>query len=190
MLILSLWKPGCILCLQHISLQMSPVSSAQEAQGAVASVVPGIELGPFRHLRKLHALPAPSRQVPLFPKPPLFFFFKVFYLFGFVGGWLWHVGSFVEVHGLSSWGSRAPECVCSVAEVRGVSRSVPCGILVPRPETEPSSPASQSGFMTTGPPGKSPQPPFCFLSPQFNFACFKPVFVAFVVQSQSCPTLL
>ena len=176
--------------MQHISLQMSPVSSAQEAQGAVASVVPGIELGPLRHLRKLHALPAPSRQVPLFPKPPRFFFFKVFYLFGFVGGWLWHVGSFVEVHGLSSWGSRAPECVCSVAEVRGVSHSVPRGILVPRPETEPSSPASQSGFMTTGPPGKSPQPPFCFLSPQFNFACFKPVFVAFVVQSQSCPTLL
>lgn len=73
--------------------------------------------GPSHHLRKLHALPAASHQGPLFPKQPLFFFFcKVFYLLGFAGSWLWHTGSFVEVRGLSSRGSRAPERVCPVAE--------------------------------------------------------------------------
>ena len=30
-----------------------------------------------------------------------------------------------------------------------------CGILVPWPETEPTSPALQDGFLTTGPPGTS-----------------------------------
>ena len=30
------------------------------------------------------------------------------------------------------------------------------GILVPQPGTEPERPALESGFLTTGPPGKSP----------------------------------
>ena len=29
-----------------------------------------------------------------------------------------------------------------------------CGILVPRPEIKPVSPALEGGFLTTGPPGK------------------------------------
>ena len=31
-----------------------------------------------------------------------------------------------------------------------------CRILVPRPGIEPTSPALEGGFLTTGPPGKSP----------------------------------
>ena len=49
---------------------------------------------------------------------------------------LWHAGSVVVALGLS----------CPVA----------CGILVPRPGIEPTSPALEGGFLTTGPPGKSP----------------------------------
>ena len=49
---------------------------------------------------------------------------------------LWHTGSLVVAHGLS-----CPEA---------------CGILVPRPGIEPASPALEGGFLTTGPPGKSP----------------------------------
>ena len=33
--------------------------------------------------------------------------------------------------------------------------SAACGILVPEPGIEPMSPALASGFLTTGPPGKS-----------------------------------
>ena len=39
--------------------------------------------------------------------------------------------------------------------------------------------------MTTGPPGKSPQPLFWFLPPWLSFACSKPVLAVFVVQSLS-----
>ena len=34
---------------------------------------------------------------------------------------------------------------------------MPCGILVPRPGIEPMSPALEGGFLTAGPPGKSPK---------------------------------
>ena len=37
-----------------------------------------------------------------------------------------------------------------------------CGILVPWPGIEPTSPALQSRFLTTGPPGKSPLVGFFF----------------------------
>ena len=37
----------------------------------------------------------------------------------------------------------------------GLSRPMPCGILVPQPETEPTSPALEGGFLTIGPPGRS-----------------------------------
>ena len=37
----------------------------------------------------------------------------------------------------------------------GLSCSVACGILVPLPGIKPESPASQGGFLTTGPVGKS-----------------------------------
>ena len=37
----------------------------------------------------------------------------------------------------------------------GLSRPTPCGILVPQPETEPTSPALEGGFLTIGPPGRS-----------------------------------
>ena len=47
-----------------------------------------------------------------------------------------HSASFVLAHGLS----------CPVA----------CGILVPRPQNKPTSPALQGRFVTSGPPGKPP----------------------------------
>ena len=40
--------------------------------------------------------------------------------------------------------------------VHGLSCSVACGILVPRPGTELMSPVLAGIFLTTGPPGKSP----------------------------------
>ena len=40
---------------------------------------------------------------------------------------------------------------------RGLSCPAACGILVPRPGIEPASPALAGGFLTTGPPGKSPE---------------------------------
>ena len=49
---------------------------------------------------------------------------------------LWYMGSLVLVHGLS----------CPMI----------CGILVPQPGLKPTCPALQGGFLTSGPPGKSP----------------------------------
>ena len=47
-------------------------------------------------------------------------------------------------------------CVCQVLVVaRGLSCPVACGILVPQPGIEPTSPAVEGRFLTTGPPGKS-----------------------------------
>ena len=68
--------------------------------------------------------------------------------------------------------ARTPECmssvVCgtwvlslrresSVVVARGLSCPVACGILVPQPGIEPSSPALGGGFFTTGPPGSPPR---------------------------------
>ena len=57
-------------------------------------------------------------------------------------------GPFTAAHGLSSYGAWA-----SVVAV--LSCSAACGILVSRPGMEPTSPALQGRFLTTGPPGKS-----------------------------------
>ena len=43
----------------------------------------------------------------------------------------------------------------SLFVARGLSCSTACAILVPRPGIEPTSPALQGGFLTTGPSGKS-----------------------------------
>ena len=65
----------------------------------------------------------------------LFFIFKFkffFLIFGRTGSSLWHVGSQVSVHRLSyshAW-----------------------GILILGPGIESTSPASEGGFLTTGPP--------------------------------------
>ena len=53
---------------------------------------------------------------------------------------LWHAGSVAVVHGLS----------CPMAY----------GILVPQPGREPGPPALEGRFLTTGPPGKSPESKF------------------------------
>ena len=50
----------------------------------------------------------------------------------------------------------AGECAGSVVAAYGLSCPEACGILVPRPGIEPVSPALEGGFLTTGPPGKSP----------------------------------
>ena len=42
--------------------------------------------------------------------------------------------------------------------LHGLSCPAACGILVPRPWIEPTSPALEAGFLTTGPPGKFPIP--------------------------------
>ena len=42
--------------------------------------------------------------------------------------------------------------------LHGLSCLAACGILVPRPWIEPTSPALEAGFLTTGPPGKFPIP--------------------------------
>ena len=61
---------------------------------------------------------------------------------------------------LSSCGMRAPEHTGSVVAACRLSCPTACGILVPRPGIEPASPALEGGFLTTGPPGKSPHPHF------------------------------
>ena len=57
---------------------------------------------------------------------------------------------------LSSCGARDPEHEGSVVVAYGLSCLAACGILVPRPGIEPASPALEGGFLTAGPPGKSP----------------------------------
>ena len=49
----------------------------------------------------------------------------------------------------------APERVSSVVAMHRLS-CPPCGILVSRPGIKPASPALKGGFLTAGPPGKSP----------------------------------
>ena len=71
-----------------------------------------------------------------------FVYFWLCWIFDFLR-WLlllWNMGS--RVHGLESlW-------------CRGLSSPVACGILIPRPEIEPTFAAWQGGFLTTGPSGK------------------------------------
>ena len=58
------------------------------------------------------------------------------------------------MHGLSSCAMWALEFTGSVAAACKLSYSTACGILVSLPEIEPVSPALQSKFLNTGPPGK------------------------------------
>ena len=52
-------------------------------------------------------------------------------------------------------------CASSVVVLHRLSCPAACGIiLVPRPGIEPTSPALEGGFFTTGPPGKSHKGPF------------------------------
>ena len=60
----------------------------------------------------------------------------------------------------------------SVVAVNRFSRSTECKVLVPRPGIEPTSPALQGGFLTTGPPGKSLKPGLCVLAPRIPFMVF------------------
>ena len=52
----------------------------------------------------------------------------------------------------------------SLVVVRGLGCPLACGILVPQPGVIPMSLASRGGFLATGPPGKSHQWLFAFLS--------------------------
>ena len=74
-----------------------------------------------------------------------------------MGSLLHQAGPFVAMHGLSRCAMWALELEGSVAAACKLSYSTACGILVPPPETEPVSPALQSKFLNTGPPGKSLQ---------------------------------
>ena len=63
---------------------------------------------------------------------------------------------------LSSCGPRGPEHMGSVVVAcvlsscgAGLSCPTACGILVPRPGIEPTSPALEGRFLTTGPRGNS-----------------------------------
>ena len=66
-------------------------------------------------------------------------------------------GIFIVLHGLlSSCGPWALEPTGSVvmATKYGLSCPMACGILGPRSEIEPESPALEERFLTTGPPRK------------------------------------
>ena len=65
--------------------------------------------------------------------------------------------------------AQAPKCAGSVVAVHGslvVALGLSCpaarGIFFPRPGIELASPALEGGFLTTGPPGKSPFNAFFF----------------------------
>ena len=82
------------------------------------------------------------------------------------------------VHGLlSSCGTQALECAGSVVVVRGLScPATAYGILVPRTGIEPVSPALEGRFLTTGPPGKSPEAvifPICTRLDRYNYRSFQ-----------------
>ena len=90
------------------------------------------------------------------------FFLILFYLFiwlrrVFITACGIFVAALVAACGLlSSYGVRV---FSSLVGVRGLSCPAACGIFVPRPGTEPASPALEGGFFTTEPPGKAPDVP-------------------------------
>ena len=87
----------------------------------------------------------------------------LFCLFWLAGSSLWCMGfSCCEAQALECVGSVCAVCRlsgrsswASLVVVHGLSCPTACGILVPRPGIEPTSPALEGGFSTTGPPGKS-----------------------------------
>ena len=75
---------------------------------------------------------------------------------------IWLCGIFLVVHGLQLWCSASRVCRLqstgpSVAVAGGLSCSMAYGFLFPQPSIEPMAPALQGGFLTTGPPEKSPK---------------------------------
>ena len=59
--------------------------------------------------------------------------------------------------GFSCSRAEALECMGSDDVVHGLSCPVACGILVPQPGIEPTSPTLEGRFLITGPPGKFPK---------------------------------
>ena len=106
---------------------------------------------------KSRALPREERKSVHSHISSLFFFFfkHIFYLFVFkylfIYFWLRQV--LVAARRLLS------------------SCGVPCGILVPRPGIEPTSPALEGGFLITGAPGKSLSSLFCLNPLGVLFVC-------------------
>lgn len=95
------------------------------------------------NLASSHILPCPTTNLQ--------YFFQIFiYLIVYLAALglrdmrssLCHVGSTVEVRGLSSCGTWAPEFV---------SCPTSCGILVPSSGIKPMTPALQGEFLITGP---------------------------------------
>ena len=79
----------------------------------------------------------------------------IFFFFGCVRSQLRHTGSSLWHAGFSSCDTWALECVGSVVVAHWLSCPAACGILVPCPGIEPTSPVLEGGFLTTGPPRKS-----------------------------------
>ena len=74
-----------------------------------------------------------------------------------VRGLLTAVASLDAEHGLQGVWAHWLQHVSSDVVGRGISGSIAHDVLVPGPGIEPVSPALTGGFLTTGPPEKSPQ---------------------------------
>ena len=84
----------------------------------------------------------------------IFKFICLCWVFVALGILLLHMGPVVMVHRLSSV-ARGIQSAWSQLGPSGLTYSSVCGILVPQPGTEPTFPALQGKFLTTGLPGKS-----------------------------------
>ena len=84
--------------------------------------------------------------------PSLFFIKKTPYIYLFI----WQRWVLVGHRGSWWWPSLELWHADAVATAPRLSGPKACGILVPRPGIEPTSFALEGGFLTTGPPGKSP----------------------------------
>ena len=67
-------------------------------------------------------------------------------------------------------GTQALELAGSVVAAHRLSCPTACGILIPQPGIKPMSPALEGGFLTTGPPGKSPSGCFKIFSLSMIFS--------------------
>ena len=89
--------------------------------------------------------------------------FLLLYLFSCVGlrCGLWDLGcdteSFVMVRRLLQLRREGSRVCGPVVAAHGLSCPSACGVLVPLPGIQPSPTALEGRFLTTGPPGKSPQ---------------------------------
>ena len=99
------------------------------------------------------------RFIPIVPRSVASFFLFFFFLKIFIYLFIWLRRVLVAACGLLSSGVWALKHMHwgSVVVACGLSCPAACGILVPRPGIEPASPALEGGFLTTGPPGKSPE---------------------------------